>query len=95
MTSLSESLRVSQLYLVHRAYCTPLNLLNIGKRLISDCPKCYMDGVDLLHMVVDCVKLCKLCEFWNGVLEIIKKIAELVYWILLMFLVFWDSESIV
>lgn len=52
--SLSESQRLSQLLLLHRAYRSPAVLYKIGVRSDSCCPRCGIPDAHILHMLWEC-----------------------------------------
>lgn len=64
--SLSEQHRLSQIYLLHRVYRTPLFLHKIGLRESPLCNRCNIHPAGLLHMLWNCPKLVR---YWKGVLE--------------------------
>lgn len=66
LVSISASQKLSHLYLLHRAYRTPLQLYKWGIRDSPLCPKCERDHGDLLHMVWKCPKLFRYIErrYW-------------------------------
>lgn len=57
LLSVSASQRLSHLYLLYRAYRTPLQLHKRGLRDSPLFPKCERDNGDLLHMLWKCPKL--------------------------------------
>lgn len=72
--SLRESQRLSQLFLLHRAYKFPLVLHKIRLRSDSCCPRCGALDAHIMHMLWDCLSIGK---FLNGVLNLIHKIYEI------------------
>lgn len=57
VVSVSASQKLSQRYLLHRAYRMPARLHRWGLRDTPLCPKCKRDHGDLLHMFWKCPKL--------------------------------------
>lgn len=69
--STNESLRVSQLYLVHRVYRTPAFLFKIGIRPDARCPRCGSAPADLLHMFWSCTIL---RPVWSALISYLNQI---------------------
>lgn len=66
--SVSEQHRLSQIYLIHRVYRTPLFLHKIGLRDSPMCNRCCVHPASLLHMMWNCPKLVR---YWSDVLSLI------------------------
>lgn len=71
VVSVSASQKLSHLYLLHRAYRTPVKLHSWGLRDIPLCPKCMRDHGDLMHMFLKCPKLFR---YWTEILEVISQV---------------------
>lgn len=71
LVSISTSQKLSHLYLLHRAYRTPLQLYKWGIRDSPLCPKCERDHGNLLHMIWKCPKLFR---YWKEVLDTISEV---------------------
>lgn len=66
--SVSEQHRLSQIYLIHRVYRTPLFLHKIGLRDSPICNRCCIHPASLLHMMWNCPKLVR---YWDEVISLI------------------------
>ncbi|XP_044157379.1 meiosis inhibitor protein 1 [Bufo gargarizans] len=66
--SLSEQGKLSQLFIIHRVYKTPVFLKKVGVRSDDKCPKCMEDGADLLHMLWSCPVI---GAYWDAVRNMI------------------------
>lgn len=67
----SEAQRLSQLFLLHRAYKSPALLYKIGLRADSACPRCGQGDAHLMHMMWDCSAL---QGFWREVVNTINTV---------------------
>ncbi|CAI9536469.1 unnamed protein product, partial [Staurois parvus] len=63
--SLSSSHKLSQLFILHRVYRTPVQLYQWGRRDSPDCPRCRVQQGDFTHMLWHCPKLHR---YWSEVL---------------------------
>ncbi|XP_069605738.1 uncharacterized protein [Ranitomeya imitator] len=64
--SLSEPYRMSQLYVIHRVYKSPMVLYKAGLLNDSECPRCKSTDADIFHMMWTCPRL---AAFWVVVLS--------------------------
>lgn len=69
--SVSEQHRLSQLYLIHRVYRTPLFLHKIGVRDSPMCNRCNIHPASLMHMFWHCPKLVR---YWKEVTSLINMV---------------------
>lgn len=69
--SLSEQHRLSQIFLIHRVYRTPLFLHKIGLRDSPICNRCRIHPASLLHMMWNCPKLVR---YWGEVKSLIDSV---------------------
>lgn len=63
-TFFSESLWITQLFFLYRAYYTPSNLYKWGNRETGMCPRCRIEEGDFYHMVWRCPKLLR---YWTQI----------------------------
>lgn len=74
VVSLSASQRLSQLFILHRAYRTPVQLHRWGGRDSSACPKCGVHRGDFIHLMWRCPKLHR---YWEEVSRRISGLAQI------------------
>lgn len=71
LLSLSESQRLSQIFLLHRVYRSPDFLFKIGVRDDSCCPRCSRPNAHIMHMLWECPRI---GQFWTEVLRLIETV---------------------
>lgn len=69
--SVSEQHRLSQIYLLHRVYRTPLFLHKIGLRDSPICNRCCVHPASLMHLMWNCPKLVR---YWGEVVSLINSV---------------------
>lgn len=72
-TSVSASHKLSQLFILHRAYRTPIQLHGWGRRDSPLCPKCKVHQGDFIHLLWRCPKL---HWYWAEVSQCISRLAQ-------------------
>lgn len=72
--SLSPSHRLTQLFVFHRIYYTPLKLFKWGRRDSADCPRCLIHTGSFIHMMWRCPKLTR---YWQEVYHIINSVFQI------------------
>lgn len=71
--SISASHRLSQLFILHRAYRTPERLYDWGIKDSPLCPKCKAQLGDFIHMIWRCPKRNR---YWTEVMQYISSLAQ-------------------
>lgn len=72
--SVSCSQCLTQLFILHRVYSTPVVLHRAGLRDSPLCPKCHAHSGDLLHLLWRCPKLRR---YWEQVVQCINKVFKI------------------
>lgn len=63
--------RLTQLFILHRSYLSPVRLLRMGRSTSSRCHRCQEEGADFWHLMWGCMHL---QVFWGKIVEILSAI---------------------